>query len=44
MCRPFLGDKSLKNKDHLESQEVDDTDIKVNPEGKEPDLPEPDTA
>jgi len=26
-------DINLKNKDHLESQEVDDTGIKVNPEG-----------
>jgi hypothetical protein len=36
--------KNLKNKDHMESQEVDDTDINVNHKGKEPDLPELDTA
>jgi len=37
-------DKNLKYKDHLQSQEADDTDTNVNPEDTEPDLPEPDRA
>jgi hypothetical protein len=43
-CVDNFWDKNLKNKDHPESQGVDEKDnIKVNLEGTEPDLPEPDT-